>query len=159
MSAAPLLKEVTALMSPQLERQAVRLESEAPSQARFYGDQQQLKQVLINLIQNAAESFEQVVGTDHKAEVVLRARDERIPFQGVPEKVAIIEVVDNGPGIRPEVQGRLFEPFFSTKKTGTGLGLPISARIIDRHGGKLDFETQPGRTTFRIVIPAHEGRN
>jgi signal transduction histidine kinase len=159
MSAGSLLKEVSDLMSPELQRHAVRLESHAPGKAKFYGDQQQLKQVLINLIQNAAESFEQGRGQGEGA-VVLRARDEKMPFNGTPAKVAIIEVEDNGPGIRPEVQARLFEPFFSTKKEGTGLGLPISARIIDRHGGRLDVETQPGQgTTFRIVLPAHEQRN
>ena len=73
-------------------------------------------------------------------------------------RVAIIEVEDNGPGIRPEVQQRLFEPFFSTKKEGTGLGLPISARIIDGLGGTLDFETEPDRgTIFRIVLPGYDG--
>jgi len=160
MSAGALLKEVSDLMSPELRRHAVRLESQTPGRAQFYGDQQQLKQVLINLIQNAAESFEQEGGRPGEGAVVLRARDEKIPFNGMPAKVAIIEVEDNGPGIRPEVQARLFEPFFSTKKEGTGLGLPISARIIDRHGGRLDVETQPGQgTTFRIVLPAHEQRN
>jgi signal transduction histidine kinase len=160
MSAGALLKEVSDLMSPELQRQAVRLESHAPGRAQFYGDQQQLKQVLINLIQNAAESFGQEGHRQSEGAVVLRARDEKIPFNGTPAKVAIIEVEDNGPGIRPDVQARLFEPFFSTKKEGTGLGLPISARIIDRHGGRLDVETQPGQgTTFRIVLPAHEQRN
>ncbi|HTL59002.1 MAG TPA: ATP-binding protein [Candidatus Limnocylindrales bacterium] len=160
MNAASLLKEVSDLMSPELQRKAVRLESQTPGRAQFYGDQQQLKQVLINLIQNAAESFEQKANRDNNGAVVLRARDEQMPFNGTPTKVAIIEVEDNGPGIRPEVQARLFEPFFSTKKTGTGLGLPISARIIDRHGGKLDVQTQPGHgTTFRIVLLAHEQRN
>ena len=159
-NAGALLKEVSELMSPELERHAVRLESHTPGRAQFYGDQQQLKQVLINLIQNAAESFEQAGCHQGEGAVVLRARDEKIPFNGTSSKVAIIEVEDNGPGIRPEVQARLFEPFFSTKKEGTGLGLPISARIIDRHGGRLDVETHPGHgTTFRIVLPAYEQRN
>jgi signal transduction histidine kinase len=71
--------------------------------------------------------------------------------------VAVIEVEDDGPGIPPEVQARLFEPFFSTKPHGSGLGLPISARIIEHHGGALDFNTSPGEgTTFRIVLPACE---
>jgi signal transduction histidine kinase len=159
-NAGALLKEVSDLMSPELQRHAVRLESHAPGRAQFYGDQQQLKQVLINLIQNAAESFEQSGRRQGESAVVLRVRDEKIPFKGAPAKVAIIEVEDNGPGIRPEVQARLFEPFFSTKKEGTGLGLPISARIVDRHGGRLDVETHPGRgTTFRIVLPVYEQRN
>ena len=152
MRAEPLLKKVRDLMVPQLQPQGVRLESQTQGRAWFYGDQQQLSQVLTNLIRNAAESIDQDGG-----EVIVRARDERMPFKGTSTNVAVIEVQDNGPGIRPEVQGRLFEPFFSTKKEGTGLGLPISARIIDGHGGTLDYETQVGQgTVFRIVLPAHE---
>jgi signal transduction histidine kinase len=151
MTAGPLLEDVSHLMSPQLERKEVKLEVQLPARTRFYGDQQQLKQVLVNLVQNAAESM------DRGGEVILRAREEKVPFKGALTCAAIIEVEDNGPGIRPEVQDRLFEPFFSTKKEGTGLGLPISARIIDRHGGTLDFKTQPKRgTIFRIVLPSYE---
>jgi len=151
-TAGLLLEDVSHLMSPQLERKSVKLEVQLPARTRFYGDQQQLKQVLVNLVQNAAESM------DSGGEVILRAREGRVPVKGALTRAAIIEVEDNGPGIRPEIQERLFEPFFSTKKEGTGLGLPISARIIDRHGGTLDFETQPQHgTIFRIVLPSHEG--
>jgi signal transduction histidine kinase len=152
LNATPLLEDVSHLMAPQLERQAVKLEVETPAQAKFYGDELQLKQVLVNLVQNAAESME-----DH-GEVILRAREEEAPFKGAVKRVAIIEVEDNGPGIRAEVAPRLFEPFFSTKKEGTGLGLPISARIIDGLGGTLDFETEPDRgTIFRIKLPGYGG--
>ena len=150
-TAGPLLQDVSHIMTPQLESKAVRLQVQLPAQTQFYGDQQQLKQVLVNLVQNAAESM------NDGGEVILRAREGRVPFKGSLTRAAIIEVQDNGPGIRPEIRDRLFEPFFSTKKEGTGLGLPISARIIDRHGGTLDFETQPERgTIFRIVLPSHE---
>ena len=68
-----------------------------------------------------------------------------------------IEVEDTGPGIPSEVQERLFHPFFTTKTNGTGLGLPISARIVDKLGGKLDFLTRLEHgTTFRIIMPACE---
>jgi signal transduction histidine kinase len=151
MTAESLLKDVSDLMAAQLQRQAIRLEGRSQGQARFNGDAQQLKQVLINLIQNAAQS----IGRDGL--IILRSRDGSATLKGTQTKVAIIEVEDDGPGIRPEVQGRLFDPFFSTRKGGTGLGLPISARIIDRHGGRLDFETETGqRTVFRITLPAYE---
>jgi len=151
LNATPLLEDVSHLMTPQLQRQAVKVGVQALSSARFYGDRQQIKQVLVNLIQNAAESMKAA------GEVVLRAREEQAALKGAMTRVAIIEVEDNGPGIRPEVQGRLFEPFFSTKKEGTGLGLPISARIIDGHGGTLNFETQPEHgTIFRIVLPGYD---
>jgi signal transduction histidine kinase len=68
----------------------------------------------------------------------------------------LVEIVDNGPGIPKEVQSHLFEPFFTTKSvgTGTGLGLVISNRIVgDRHGGEIEFESQPGETRFKVRLP------
>jgi signal transduction histidine kinase len=68
----------------------------------------------------------------------------------------VVEVVDNGPGIPPEVQAHMFEPFFTTKPvgTGTGLGLIISNRIIaDRHDGEIEFTSQPGETRFKVRLP------
>ena len=70
------------------------------------------------------------------------------------QPVVILEVQDTGKGIGPEVAKRLFDPFFTTKDTGTGLGLPIAARIVEKHGGTLQYQTQPGRgTTFGVVLP------
>jgi signal transduction histidine kinase len=68
----------------------------------------------------------------------------------------VVEIVDNGPGIPPEVQSHLFEPFFTTKAvgSGTGLGLIISNRIVaDRHGGEIEFESRPGETRFKVRLP------
>ena len=152
MTATPLLNEVRDLMAPQFQREGVRVECQSSGRAKFDGDAQQLKQVLVNLVQNAAQSM------DHGGTIILRTRDGRMQLNGTRTNAVVIEVEDNGPGIPPEVQGRLFDPFFSTKKDGTGLGLPISRRIIDRHCGTLDFDTEVGHgTTFRIVLPTHEG--
>jgi signal transduction histidine kinase len=68
----------------------------------------------------------------------------------------VVEIVDNGPGIPPDVQSHLFEPFFTTKPVGagTGLGLIISNRIVaDRHGGEIEFESHPGETRFKVRLP------
>jgi len=68
----------------------------------------------------------------------------------------VVEIVDSGPGIPPEVQAHLFEPFFTTKSVGagTGLGLIISNRIVaDRHGGEIEFESRPGETRFKVRLP------
>ena len=153
MSAGPLLEEVGELLRPQLESQGhrLKLEGDLNGHGQFYGDAQQLKQVLINLVRNAAESMRS------KGTVTLRADTRRMALKGRPENVVVLEVEDTGPGIPPELQQHLYEPFFSTKKGGTGLGLPISARIIDRHSGELDFDTEAGRgTVFRIVLPAFD---
>ena len=83
----------------------------------------------------------------------MRARRERTDINGNPMKAVFLEVEDSGPGIPPEVRERLFDPFFSTKKNGTGLGLAISARIIEKHFGVLGFESENGKTIFRIALP------
>ena len=69
---------------------------------------------------------------------------------------ATSEIVDNGTGIPPAIQSRIFEPFFTTKGVGegTGLGLEIAYRIVvNRHGGNIYFESQPGKTCFRVHLP------
>jgi signal transduction histidine kinase len=70
-----------------------------------------------------------------------------------------IEVEDHGCGIPPEVQAQLFRPFFTTKTEGTGLGLSICQRIVEAHGGKIRFDSRPGRgTTFYVFLPAGDAR-
>jgi len=111
-------------------------------------DLAQIKQVLINLVQNAADSLTQG-GT-----VTLRARADRRNLPPGETSVVILEVADTGAGIPPEVEKRLFDPFFTTKETGTGLGLPIAARIVQKHGGALQYQTQVNHgSTFGIVLP------
>jgi signal transduction histidine kinase len=148
-TAEPLLREVRDLFAPQCERQSIELKIDPVNGARFIADSQQMKQVLINLIQNAADSIE-VEGT-----ITLRAREEERRLDEGVSDVVVLEVQDTGGGIPPDVQNRLFDPFFSTKKGGTGLGLSIAAQIVNNHHGKLEFHTQLGQgTTFAIVLPA-----
>jgi signal transduction histidine kinase len=149
MTSEPLLREVSDLLGPKLERNSIKLRVDGTVDAVFQGDSQQLKQVLLNLIQNAAESI------GENGQIVLRSRRNRMPLRGEESNVVVMEVEDNGPGIPADVQERLFDPFFSTKENGTGLGLAIAARIVDKHDGALVFETQQGHgTTFGIVLPA-----
>ena len=144
-----LLHEVRDLFAPQCERQNIELKIDPVNGTQFLADPQQMKQVLINLIQNAADSIE-VDGV-----ITLRARQDTRPLHERTVEVVILEVDDTGSGIPPDVQKRLFDPFFSTKKGGTGLGLSIAAQIVDNHHGKLEFHTEAGRgTTFAIVLPA-----
>ncbi|MCX5908155.1 MAG: ATP-binding protein, partial [Deltaproteobacteria bacterium] len=79
---------------------------------------------------------------------------------GAPETVwAEAFVADTGKGIPEEIKSRIFEPFFSTKEEGIGLGLPIAQRIIEEHGGKIRVESHLGKgTLFRILLPLHPGR-
>jgi signal transduction histidine kinase len=69
-------------------------------------------------------------------------------------------VIDNGAGIPAGVRDRIFDPFFSTKAIGegTGLGLDIVRRLVQRHNGRIEFDSNPGRTEFRVILPAEEVR-
>lgn len=148
-SAQRLLDEVSRLIQAQLEQANIKLEVPSANGLWLAIDFQQIKQVLINLIRNAAESIEGP-GT-----VTLRATGGDARLGGTTRSVAIIEVADTGRGIPPEVGERLFDPFFTTKEGGTGLGLSIAARIVEKHGGELRYETQLDRgTTFRLLLPA-----
>jgi len=111
-------------------------------------DSGHLKQVLINLVRNAVEAI------DGAGTVTLRTRATRTRLNGRETDTVILEVSDTGKGIPPEAEKRLFDPFFSTKETGTGLGLPIAARIIEKHGGTLQYQTRLGHgTAFGVVLP------
>jgi len=67
----------------------------------------------------------------------------------------VVRVTDDGPGIPPEVKNRIFDPFFTTKPVGkgTGLGLDIARRLVDRHEGSIAVTSEPGRTEFRVALP------
>jgi signal transduction histidine kinase len=148
MAATALLRDVQELMSAQLSKANIELTIEALAEPVIQVDPNQLKQVLLNLVQNAADSIEE------RGKIVLRAAVERANLDGRPANVAVLEVQDNGKGISADAQKRLFDPFYTTKPSGTGLGLSIAARIIERHGGALRYETEVDRgTTFGILLP------
>jgi signal transduction histidine kinase len=148
-TAQTVFKEIHELLSPELEGDSIELKIEPSTDPLFRADAQQLRQVLINLVGNAAEAIGQ------KGTITLRARLSDRQLKGRQTDVVILEVQDTGPGISEEVRPKLFDPFFSTKKRGTGLGLAIAARIADNHGGKLEFDSELGvGTTFRLVLPA-----
>jgi signal transduction histidine kinase len=102
----------------------------------------ELNQVWSNLVENALDAIEQ------GGEVVVSARCEN--------KHVVVRVVDNGPGIPADIEKKIFDPFFTTKAVGegTGLGLDISRRIVRTHDGTIEVESRPGRTEFRVLLPA-----
>jgi len=150
-AAESLFSGVQGLFGSQLEKTSIRLNLASSPSLWIRVDPQQIEQVLINLIQNAAES----IGRD--GTITLRARGTVMPLAGQASAVVILEVIDTGKGIALNVRERLFDPFFTTKEAGTGLGLSISARIVEKHGGALQYQTEVGRgTTFGIVLPRVE---
>ena len=147
-SADSLLAKVQSLFGPQLEKNSIRLTVESVPDVWVRVDPHQIQQVLINLIQNAAESMER------DGAITLRVRRDAARLTGRTRPVVIVEVSDTGKGIPPEVQKRMFDPFFTTKEEGTGLGLAIASRIVETHGGTLECRSEVNRgTTFTIVLP------
>lgn len=148
-SSAKLLGEVHELMAPQIESEIVSFKIGSVSQTPVTADPEQIKQVLINLVKNAAESL------SGGGKITLRSIDDTLVLGGTMQKVVVMEVSDTGSGIPSEIQERLFDPFFTTKDAGTGLGLAIAARIVEQNGGALRFQTAVNRgTTFGLVLPA-----
>jgi signal transduction histidine kinase len=146
--ASAALKEVQAFLAPELAKANIQLVVEDFAPIQIQADAEQIKQVLINLVQNAADSIE------HDGTITLRARAGKKPSANGETNVVVLEVTDTGKGIPPEVEKRLFDPFFTTKSTGTGLGLSIAACLVQKHGGALQYQTQINRgTTFGIVLP------
>ena len=149
LSASAVVAEVHAFMRAELASLSIDLKLENSIGARIRADSHQLKQVLINLVRNAAESI-----TDSGA-VTLRVHESTAVIQNKRQPCVFIEVEDTGAGIPLEVQQRLFDPFFTTKETGTGLGLAIAARIVEQHSGVLKFQTQSQQgSIFTILLPA-----
>jgi two-component system nitrogen regulation sensor histidine kinase GlnL len=136
------------------------IESYDPSLPHVHGNRDQLIQVLLNLVKNAAEAIagmERPDGEIHLATgfqhgVRLTAASGRAR----PNLPLFVSVRDNGPGIPEDIRRHLFEPFISTKATGSGLGLALVAKIVADHGGLIDVDSRPGRTEFRINLPVFE---
>jgi two-component system nitrogen regulation sensor histidine kinase GlnL len=123
-----------------------------PSLPMALGDGDQLLQVVLNLLKNASEaaSGRGTIRLHSYYEQSLRVRRESGGDQSLPLH---IEVIDDGPGLPPEIAGQVFEPFVSGRENGTGLGLALAAKIISDHGGWLAVTSVPGRTVFRISLP------
>ena len=142
------LQEVETLLAPQLAASDIRLVHETSPSLRIEVDAAQIKEALLNLVQNAADSI------GRSGTITLRARADRKRLANADTAVVVLEVADTGQGIPPEVEKRLFDPFFTTKDNGTGLGLCLAARIVEVNGGALQYQTQVNRgSTFGIVLP------
>ena len=144
-----VLDETLALIAYEMEAQGVSLEKAyAAELLPVPMDREQMKQVFLNLLLNAIQAMEQ--GGQLKVSAALRNH----PPGAKNGEFMEISFQDTGKGIPEDLQPRIFEPFFSTKEEGIGLGLPIAQRIVEEHGGEIRLESPPGKgTTFYLTIP------
>lgn len=139
--ALEVLENALRLIRPQAEEQRVRItlsrpEKELPTVPL---DAEKFEQVVLNLTINALEAMP---GGGHL-----------IVGAAVADRELRVSVRDSGPGIPPEIRSKLFQPYFSTKDTGSGMGLALSEKLIGQHGGHIGYRTGPDGTTFEITIP------
>jgi nitrogen fixation/metabolism regulation signal transduction histidine kinase len=135
-----LIEKVSQLLKPELKKTNIRFSALCESEyLTVQADEEMIEQVLINLIKNAIEANDQ-------------SENARIEVKGTyTENAVIITITDNGPGIIPEAIDRIFVPFFTTKKTGSGIGLALSRQIMQMHNGSLTVTSEPYvKTTFTL---------
>jgi len=136
-----MLEDMVDFFHPQAQAQRVQLRFQ-PGDGELVApvDERMLKQALLNLMINAVHAMPQ------GGELILSARRQ--------DGRAVIDVIDTGRGIEPQVLGRIFDAYYSTKKGGHGLGLAISKRIVEEHGGSITAVSEVGKgTDFRIELP------
>jgi signal transduction histidine kinase len=142
------LRDTIIVLRSKATSKSVSLSAEvAPALPPVQGVGAELNQIWANLVDNALDA----VSKGGRVEVTARREGARV----------VVEVADDGPGIPPEIRERIFDPFFTTKDVGkgTGLGLDIVRRTLERHDGEIDVESRPGRTVFRVRLPAEGMRS
>jgi two-component system, NtrC family, sensor histidine kinase HydH len=139
-SISEFIADTLAIVHGEAQSRRIALMVCGESEGTFPFDREQMKQVFLNIIQNAM----QAIGTDGTVTVEARRKDEHLCFS----------ISDTGPGIAKETLSKIFDPYFSTKPDGTGIGMSIAQQIIAEHGGTIDVDSAPGRgTTFTLTIP------
>lgn len=150
-----LVDELGVFFEPQASEAGIKLRCQldaSPPTAK--ADPSLLKQATLNLMINATHAMSDAKkdGKPHGGGNELILRTSRTA--GKDGSKLCIHIIDTGPGIADDVRGKLFEPYFSTKRTGTGLGLPTTRRIIEEHGGELKLHTELGKgSEFTIELP------
>ncbi len=116
------------------------------------GDREQLIQAMLNIVRNAAQAME-----GHGL-IVLRTRIARqVTLMKKRHRLAImVQIIDNGPGIPPQLRDKIFYPLVSGRADGHGLGLTLAQDFVSQHRGSIEFESEPGRTCFTIMLPLQE---
>jgi C4-dicarboxylate-specific signal transduction histidine kinase len=141
-----IIREVVALAERQASKNEVSVETQlAPDLSTIFGDRIQLQQVILNLMLNGIEAMTGI--SDRPRRLIIRSQMQDA------DRVRV-SVEDSGIGVKAEIMGRLFEPFFTTRSQGIGMGLPISRSIVEAHGGRLWAESTVSQgSVFQFTLP------
>jgi two-component system nitrogen regulation sensor histidine kinase GlnL len=135
------------------------IEDYDPSLPPIPGNRDKLVQAFLNLVKNAVEA---IGDNKQQGRIVMQTSFRpgvRLMVQGSDSRISLplmIQIEDNGSGIADHMKEHLFDPFVTTKPYGTGLGLALVAKIINDHGGIIEFDSEPKRTTFRVLLPMQD---
>ena len=154
-----VLEHVKRLAQSGFARRIRFVEEYDPSLPAVYANRDQLVQIFLNLVKNAAEAIGEVPDGEIQLSTAFRP-GVRLSLPGSRTRVSLpLEfcVKDNGPGVPDDLLPHLFDPFVTTKPTGSGLGLALVAKIVGDHGGIIECESQPRRTVFRVLMQMFTG--
>jgi two-component system nitrogen regulation sensor histidine kinase GlnL len=155
-----VLDHVKRLAQSGFARQVRFVEDYDPSLPPVFANRDHLVQVFLNLVKNATEAMGESAA-DAEVHLTTAFRPGvRLSVPGTNTRVSLpLEfcVRDNGPGVPDDLMPHLFDPFVTSKPTGSGLGLALAAKIVGDHGGIIECESQPRRTTFRVLMPIYSG--
>jgi two-component system, NtrC family, sensor histidine kinase HydH len=141
------LRTIVVLLSAEAKRRGVRLEIMAESLPSVEGDPEKLRQAFLNIIMNGLQA------TPEGGNVTISASHTK--SNETESAAVVIDFSDSGSGIEPDKHGQVFEPFYTTKAGGTGLGLAVTKKIIECHGGRISIINTPGcGACFQVVLPA-----
>jgi signal transduction histidine kinase len=143
-----LVSSLVDRLRPSIKREGISCQANIESGLpQIYGDGRALEQVFNNLIRNAIQAMK----GRPESQLIVKAQ----ALKAAKERMFVeVSIADNGPGIPKENQDKIFQPFFTTKTDGNGLGLPLAKRIITAHRGSISVTSFPGGTVFKVTLPA-----